>query len=86
MVELEKQQRGLQNEGDALLMVSKEVFSPVPPPQRICSREFLCGAVLIHTFVGGCWGDVESWLGCTTPRETFLLLSFGRNVKSSETI
>lgn len=30
MVELEKQQRGLQNEGDALLMVSKGLLSPVP--------------------------------------------------------
>lgn len=80
-----RQQRWLQNEGDALITVSKGVFSLVPSSQRIYSRECLCVvAVLIHPFVGGCSGDVESWQGCTVPRETFLLPSFARNVKTYE--
>lgn len=67
MVELEKQQRWLQNEGDALLTVPKGVLSPVPALQG----GFTAGnaSVLIHPFVGG----VESWQSCRTPRETFLL-------------
>lgn len=67
MVELEKQQRWLQNEGDALLTVPKGVLSPVPALQG----GFTAGnaSVLIHPFVGG----VESWHSCRTPRETFLL-------------